>query len=738
MEGESSFIVLGDPGEQDASQYAVVPALLSQQADVGFMVICSDVIYPSGDVNDYVAGYYRPYEDFARPIFAIPGNHDWYDGLNGFMWHFCGAEALGGDDYISTSYSIRERLARALWRRGSKPDRDRLVPWRNRHAPHGQPWRPRQPGPYWAIETADLLVVGIDTGITGELDREQGDWLLRMSEHPKPKILLTGKPLLVDRAHDPCEIFYKAGAPSLGDFPTVDSIVRHRDFKYVATIGGDIHNYQHYRVRLPDGDPLDYVVSGGGGAYMSATHPISPEGEIRADPRHPDAMKGVEVEHCDFYPTRVQSLQFYAQRFVGPLWRLVLHVIAASVGLVTAFALVKLHVGDELRDVGLVAAASLLLLWLISLGAGLFKATRETVPPLRHKLGRVADALGGLTVGLTGWWLAPDRFPRLFYVAVGLTAFGVLVALVLRLLGPRAWRQPKHQVAIYGLQAVVALVAVVWIAAPASAHSAIWAILLVLVLIPGVPGLNLLTQMGLNRIMRRRRPGFDAGAFSPIIAVPLLVGAAFAIAAVVDTRDDVRGVSTALVTVGLLIVVPLLLDLFRRLAPRAYRPLIFVAVLALAALFVWLGVGHHTFGWLPRALAASATLLGVALLGVLISHLTFLGAFELIFDRTARTGALSDEAAQQGLDWRAGGDKPDDACARRIVNLVYPGADRPHGPLQRKISEIFDSDAPPFYKSFVRLDVKDRVLTISCIGVTGDENRAEDLDRPVPIEIPLP
>jgi hypothetical protein len=58
---DSRFILLGDPGEQDASQFVVVPALLEHVDDVDFMVICSDVIYPSGDINDYVDGFYIPY-----------------------------------------------------------------------------------------------------------------------------------------------------------------------------------------------------------------------------------------------------------------------------------------------------------------------------------------------------------------------------------------------------------------------------------------------------------------------------------------------------------------------------------------------------------------------------------------------------------------------------------------------------------------------------------------------------
>jgi hypothetical protein len=108
-----SFLVLADPGEADASQYAVVEPLLAVGRETDFMVIASDVIYPAGDVNDYVNGFFIPYEDYPAPIYALPGNHDWYALLNGFMYHFCGAEALPRTDYHPFSYPPAERRARA-------------------------------------------------------------------------------------------------------------------------------------------------------------------------------------------------------------------------------------------------------------------------------------------------------------------------------------------------------------------------------------------------------------------------------------------------------------------------------------------------------------------------------------------------------------------------------------------------------------------------------------------------
>src|SRR3712207_6585494 len=58
---EFSFLVVGDTGEGDASQFAVVPPMLEAGKDTAFMVICSDVTYPSGDAEDYEENFYRPY-----------------------------------------------------------------------------------------------------------------------------------------------------------------------------------------------------------------------------------------------------------------------------------------------------------------------------------------------------------------------------------------------------------------------------------------------------------------------------------------------------------------------------------------------------------------------------------------------------------------------------------------------------------------------------------------------------
>jgi calcineurin-like phosphoesterase family protein len=287
-----SCLIAGDTGEGDHSQYAVVPAITKIGEGTAFMVLLSDVIYPIGNVNEYVDKFYRPYSRYSAPVYAVPGNHDWYDGLGGFMRHFCGAdplEILRVRRRVFSRDGIRDRL----WRKPSVLEGETMERAHEfRPAPDQ---RLGQPGPYWILDTGPVQFVGVDTGIIGNLDGDQGDWLKRVSAGPKPKILVTGKPLVVNDGRDPGRIADR-------DF-TVDDVVRDPANNYVAAIGGDIHNYQHYPIRVGD-RTIHYVVNGGGGAFMHATHTI-PKASV----------EGVNEDDFKCYPLRGDSLAFYSRLY---------------------------------------------------------------------------------------------------------------------------------------------------------------------------------------------------------------------------------------------------------------------------------------------------------------------------------------------------------------------------------------------------------------------------------------
>ncbi|KUN41247.1 metallophosphoesterase [Streptomyces longwoodensis] len=287
-----SFMVLGDTGEGDEPQYAVVPGFLTVSQNTAFAVIASDVIYPVGSADDYDTKFFRPYRDYPAPIYAVPGNHDWYEGLGAFMRVFCDdAPPLPAEP--APRPPGRAWLRSLLWHRPRPGDGRRLDAARAQRSAPAQ--RAVQPGPYWAIDAGPVRIVGIDTGLLGTLDAAQGAWLREVSRDPRPKILVTGSPLYVDGEHHPCAI--EGGG-------TVDEIVRDPAHHYVLAIGGDIHNYQRYPVRLADGRTLQYVVAGGGGAFTHATHTI---------PRVDVAGVGEDDFRC--YPLRGDSLAFYSRLY---------------------------------------------------------------------------------------------------------------------------------------------------------------------------------------------------------------------------------------------------------------------------------------------------------------------------------------------------------------------------------------------------------------------------------------
>jgi hypothetical protein len=306
--GDFSFMLLGDTGEGDGSQMAVVPGLLETSRSARFTVICSDVIYPAGEATDYEAKFYAPYAGVAGPIYAVPGNHDWYDRLVGFMTHFCDARAAPGNN-VGLEGGVRGLLARLLWRAETQIRSDTVSD--GERVRRRDPRFPSQRGPYWTLDAGPLRLVGIDTGIDGSIDRAQSLWLERVSaERPEAaKVLITGKPLLVDGKRHP-------GLTGRTGF-YVDDVVREPSHRYVAAIGGDIHNYQRYPVTLSDGRVLQYIVAGGSGAFMHATHKIpnvdGPDGLAATLRREVGA--GVELTERDshFFPARGWSLWWCAR-----------------------------------------------------------------------------------------------------------------------------------------------------------------------------------------------------------------------------------------------------------------------------------------------------------------------------------------------------------------------------------------------------------------------------------------
>lgn len=109
--------------------------------------------------------------------------------------------------------------------------------------------------------------------------------------------MLTGKPLVVDGERKTTKIEPEGTVTEIVDAPA---------HQYVAVIGGDIHNYQRYPIRLEDGRVIQHIVSGAGGAYTHATHKI---------PLVEREKCGCDEDDFRCYPRRGDSLAVYSRLY---------------------------------------------------------------------------------------------------------------------------------------------------------------------------------------------------------------------------------------------------------------------------------------------------------------------------------------------------------------------------------------------------------------------------------------
>lgn len=254
-----SFLVLGDTGEGDKSQYATLP--LIRALDPDFIVLNGDLAYPAGRVEDFLQAFFEPYQGLQRPIWAVPGNHEYYSADNGREFY---------DIFCTRKYE-------GHWER------------------YGLTFV-QQPGSYWELSSPDIpfVVLGIDTGMKAHLDpageKEHGDpeqmeWLARRLDAARGKSVLAlfHIPSLVNgnRVNDRATHLHTLLAAS----PAVRAVVT-----------GHQHSFQHYMPPVfskfagvpPGPNPPHYFVSGAGGAFLSPVIFSTDSGDFPASHVFPD------------------------------------------------------------------------------------------------------------------------------------------------------------------------------------------------------------------------------------------------------------------------------------------------------------------------------------------------------------------------------------------------------------------------------------------------------------------
>ncbi len=210
------------------------------------LVFGGDEVYPVSSPRTYrdrtIGPYSAAFNSSDRPpppMFAIPGNHDWYDGLTAF--------------------------ANVFTRAPAEPE----------HRP-GHPWTVHQTRSYFAVQLPGRWWIwGLDVGLDDQVDYHQMHYFRSIGTSLQPDdriILCTGKPAWIHRTNN------DGHHPENGDDPdSWDHLVEFLQ----ATVGEDpwtrvrlvLSGDKHYYARHSSDDPAApiLVTAGGGGAYLSST-----------------------------------------------------------------------------------------------------------------------------------------------------------------------------------------------------------------------------------------------------------------------------------------------------------------------------------------------------------------------------------------------------------------------------------------------------------------------------------
>ena len=161
--------------------------------DVRFVVISSDVVYPTGAMRDYEAKFWLPFKGVTRPVYAIPGNHDWYDALESFDATFLQADAARA--------SIRARVESDLRLTSTTDGRiEGLIQEAARlRQAYGVPTG-FQRAPFFEVQTDRFALLAIDTGVLRKIDTEQERWLEGALRRPPARRPWRSSAILSSRA----------------------------------------------------------------------------------------------------------------------------------------------------------------------------------------------------------------------------------------------------------------------------------------------------------------------------------------------------------------------------------------------------------------------------------------------------------------------------------------------------------------------------------------------------------
>ena len=284
------FDYMADTGDGWESSYAMACLVAQPRMELGtrwlphgaFLLLGGDAVYPSASKQEYsdrlvgpLAAAFPAASVPRRHVYAIPGNHDWYDGLVSFSRLFTQGRAIGA-------------------------------------------WQTQQKRSYFALQLPHRWWLwAVDVQLESDIDVGQLNYFQWVAN----KYVKRDDGIILASA-EPDWLYHDIKNPTLESnlARLEEKIIEPAGADVFVWLAGDSHNYRRHE----DARDSRYqrITSGGGGAYLSATHEPAtggPASELKRVVR-----VGGETFHQQFmYPSPATSLRlsFLNLLFLLKNWR---------------------------------------------------------------------------------------------------------------------------------------------------------------------------------------------------------------------------------------------------------------------------------------------------------------------------------------------------------------------------------------------------------------------------------
>lgn len=330
---------------------------MTKRGDI--LIFGGDEVYPTANSEAYIKRLIAPYHmakgytaDPHPHVFAIPGNHDWYDGLIAFSRIFAARKWFNG-------------------------------------------WQAPQRRSYFALKLPHgWWLLGTDIQLNSDIDEQQVRYFEKVAEQIDPServILCNAEPYWVYKHK------YKDYDPVYNEnnLAYLEKMLKDRHIGIHVYLAGDSHHYRRFEYvpKLSSGADdhslkIEKITAGGGGAFLHPTHDIT---ENVLEELTFDGEKPLAFERKKDFPSIAQSRRMTWQNFLFA-WKNPLF------GIVTA--ILYLLICNSLLSVDTFPSSS-----------ASYAAVVST--SLSH-IGRSPSAFIWTLIVIAGFWLFTDTHSRVY------------------------------------------------------------------------------------------------------------------------------------------------------------------------------------------------------------------------------------------------------------------------------------------------------------------------------------